>query len=105
LVKLKGGSEAEPPFQSLFYWQRNKVEMDQEKQLAEGLDAIEQGFALDPNAVQPADVGDLCQKYRDLKPTIEGVLVIIENIPLPIFKQVARLVRTLMVIADTACPG
>jgi hypothetical protein len=45
---------------------------------------------------------DLCEKYRSIKKYLEGVLWLIERIPV-VGKKIADAVRFIMAVADSAC--
>ena len=47
--------------------------------------------------------GDLCSKYRSIKPLLNMALPLVERVPL-LGKKLADAVRFLMGIADMACP-
>ncbi len=68
----------------------------------EGLEALEQ-FASAAAEAAPQDLGSICQKYRELKPTIERILRFVERIPV-YGKRIADVIRFLMGVADIACP-
>jgi hypothetical protein len=49
------------------------------------------------------DSGQLCEKYRKVRPFIEGALTFIEKIPI-YGKAIAGAIRLLLGIADMDCP-
>ncbi|HVF51682.1 MAG TPA: hypothetical protein VNA19_16475 [Pyrinomonadaceae bacterium] len=49
------------------------------------------------------DIGQLCEQYNRLKPTLEIVVRIVERIPV-YGSKAAQAIRFLMGLADMACP-
>jgi hypothetical protein len=80
--------------------------MSQEMNLSrEETDALERLDAeLKGGAVKASDdVGDLCKKYRALRPTLEILVRLVRRIP-RIGERIAAALEFLMGLADTACP-
>ncbi|HWS99679.1 MAG TPA: hypothetical protein VN256_05340 [Pyrinomonadaceae bacterium] len=50
-----------------------------------------------------ADAGDLCERYRALRPTLEILVRLVRRIP-RVGERIAAAIEFLMGIADTACP-
>jgi hypothetical protein len=50
------------------------------------------------------DLGNLCEKYRDLRPTIVIIVKLVRKFP-GIGPKVATVIEFLMGIADVACPA
>jgi hypothetical protein len=76
----------------------------EERQLSEAFAELDRQLAPPAGAREAAvDPQSLCQRYNQAKPTIERVLGLVENIPIPLVRQIAGIVRFLMGVADTAC--
>lgn len=51
-----------------------------------------------------ADLGQVCATYKVIKPFLQGVLFLIEKIPV-VGKKIAGAIRFLITVADLACPA
>lgn len=71
----------------------------------QALDALEQITAelAKPRAAGLPDLGKICETYKKIKPFLEGVLWLIEKVPV-VGKKIADAVRFLISVADLACP-
>lgn len=48
---------------------------------------------------------DLCATYHKAKPWLEGIAKVLDVIPIPWAGTLAKGLRLLMTLADTACPA
>lgn len=67
-------------------------------------DEIETAFGPDLQGFAAPTPAELCATYKKLKPALETALSILEKLPFPQIKPVARAVRLLTTIADGLCP-
>jgi hypothetical protein len=79
-----------------------EIELKQEER--EALDLIDSELRGRPaKGVGLADIGDLCQQYQKLRPTLAILIQIVKKIP-GIGARIATVLEFLMGIADLACP-
>lgn len=77
------------------------VELSPEEQKA--LDQLDRELQTADRTRGLPDIGQLCEQYKRLKPTLEIVIRLVERIPV-YGSKAAQAIRFLMGIADMACP-
>lgn len=82
--------------------------MEQDKELAAAAAGLEKalGSGFDAASFAQEQIGDdICKVYRNAKPWIDKITALLEIVPIPWAKPLAKALRMLMTIADQFCPA